>query len=69
MFNIEVDRPMHSLSSSQRLSRLRDQHLQEACGVRTARIPLLKPDGEWLQSAEYEAAVRAELQRWQLLLP
>ena len=47
---------------------LRDQHLFEECGVRTARIPLQKPDGEWLQRAEYEAVVRAELQRWQLLL-
>ena len=59
VFNIEVDGPSHSLSTSQRLSQRRDQHLQEACGVRIARIPLLKPTGEYLQrGAEYEAAVR-----------
>jgi hypothetical protein len=68
VFNIEVDGPSHSLPTKQRLSQRRDQHLQEACGVRIARIPLLKPTGEWLQrGGEYEAAVRRELQRWQLL--
>ena len=70
VYNIEVDGPSHSKPTSQRMGRLlRDQHLFEECGVRTARITLHKPDGEWLQSAEYEAVVlRAELQRWQLLL-
>ena len=68
VYNIEVDGPLHSRPSKQRLIRRRDRYLLEACGVRTARITLLKPDGEWLQRAEYEAVVRAELQRWQLLL-
>ena len=67
VFNLEVDGPSHSLPTSQRLCRLRDQHLVEACGVRTARVPLQRPTGEWLRSAEVEAAVRAELHRWQLL--
>jgi hypothetical protein len=70
VYNIEVDGPSHSLPTSQRLSRRRDQHLQEACGVRIARIPLLKSStGEWLQEGEYEAAVREVLQGLQLLLP
>ncbi len=49
VINIEVDGPSHLLPTSQRLSRLRDQHLQEACGVVIARIPLLNPTGRWLQ--------------------
>jgi hypothetical protein len=69
VFNIEVDGPSHSQPTSQRLDQRRDQHLQEACGVRIARIPLLKPTGEWLRSGEYEAVAREVLQCWQLLLP
>ena len=70
IFNIEVDGPSHLLPTKQRLSRLRDQHLQEACGVVIVRIPLLKPTGEWLVHAEgYEAAVQEVLQRLQLLPP
>ena len=68
VFNIEVDGPTHSLPTSQRLSRLRDRHLLEACGVRIARIQLQKPSGEWLQSGEYEAAVREVLEGLGLLL-
>jgi hypothetical protein len=67
VFNIEVDGPSHSRPTSQRLDRRRDQYLQEACGVRITRIPLVKPTGEWLQSGEYEAAVRKVLERLQLL--
>ena len=67
MFNLEVDGPSHSLPTTRRLSRLRDQQLREACGVLTARVPLQRPTGEWLRSAEVEAAVRAELRRWRLL--
>jgi hypothetical protein len=65
--NIEV--PSHLLPTKQRLSRLRDQHLLEAWGVRIVRIPLVKPTGVWLQSGEYEATVREVLQRLQLLPP
>jgi hypothetical protein len=68
VYNIEVDGPSHLRPTSQRLDQLRDHHLQEACGVRIARIPLLKPTGKWLQSGEYEAVAREVLQRWQLLL-
>jgi hypothetical protein len=67
VFNIEVDGPSHSRPASQRLDQRRDQHLQEACGVLIARIPLLQPTGEWLQSGEYEAAVREVLEPLQLL--
>ena len=67
VFNLEVGGRSQSLPTKQRLSRLRDQHLREACGVRTARVPLQRPTGEWLRSAEVEAAVRAELRRWRLL--
>jgi hypothetical protein len=67
VFNIEVDGPSHLAPTSQRLGRRRDQHLQEVCGVRIARIPLWKSTGQWLQSREYEATVRYVLQRWQLL--
>jgi hypothetical protein len=69
VFNIEVDGPIHSRPTSQRLDRRRDQHLQEACGVRIARIPLLQPTGQWLQSGEYEAAVQAVFEHWQLMQP
>ena len=69
VFNIEFDGPSHLLPTSQRLSRLRDQHLQEACGVVIARIPLMMPTGERLQSGEYEVTVREVLQRLQLLPP
>ena len=67
VFNIEVDGPSHSQPTKLRLSRRRDQHLQEACGVKIARIPLLQTTGEWLQSGEYEAVVREVLERLQLL--
>jgi hypothetical protein len=67
VFNIEVDGPSHSLPTSQRLGRRRDQHLLEACGVKIDRIPLLQSTGKWLQSEEYEAAVRLVLERLQLL--
>jgi hypothetical protein len=67
VFNIEVDGPSHSQPTKLRLSQRRDQHLQEACGVRIARIPLLQTTGEWLQSGEYEAVVREVLERLQLL--
>jgi hypothetical protein len=68
VFNIEVDGPSHLLPTKQRLSRLRGQHLQEACGVVIARIPLVKLTGEWLLRAEgFEVAVREVLQRLQLL--
>jgi hypothetical protein len=67
VFNIEVDGPSHLRPTSQRLSQRRDQHLQESCGVKVFRIPLLQPTGEWLQSGEYEAAVREVLERLQLL--
>jgi hypothetical protein len=67
VFNIEVDGPSHSRPTSQRLSRRRDQHLQEACGVKIARIPLLQTTGKWLQRGEYEAVVREVLERLQLL--
>jgi hypothetical protein len=67
VYNIEVDGPSHSRPIRQRLHRRRDQHLQEACGVRIARIPLVKPTGKWLQGGEYEAAVREVLERLQLL--
>ena len=70
VFNIEVDGPSHSLPTSQRLCQRRDQYLQEACGVRVTRIPLIKPTGEYLKrGAEYEATVREVLEGLQLLLP
>jgi hypothetical protein len=69
VFNIKLDGPSHSLPTSQRLSLRRDQHLQEACGVRIARIPLQKPTGECLLREDYEAAVRVVLQGLQLLPP
>jgi hypothetical protein len=69
VFNIEIDGPSHSLPAKQRLSLHRDQHLQEACGVKIARISLLKPTGEWLQSEEYEEVAREVLQLWELLPP
>jgi hypothetical protein len=67
VYNIEIDGPSHTLPSKQRLSRRRDQHLQEACGVQIARISLLKPTGEWLESGEYEAMVRGVLVGWGML--
>jgi hypothetical protein len=68
VYNIEVDGPSHdSLLTAQRLSGRRDQHLQEACGVRIARIPLVKATGEGLQGPEYEGAVREVLVQLGLL--
>jgi hypothetical protein len=67
VYNIEVDGPSHSLPTKLRLSQRRDQHLQEACGVKIDRIQLLQSTGKWLQSGEYEAAVRVVLERLQLL--
>jgi hypothetical protein len=67
VYNIEVDGPAHFQPTKQHLSRLRDQHLQEAFGMRIARISLLKPTGEWLDRNNYEKAVREVLQGLQLL--
>jgi hypothetical protein len=37
--------------------------------VRIARIPLMQPTGQWLQSGEYEVAVRVVFEHWQLMHP